>query len=181
MALILPGHDSKNGNENSCLFKIFKSSTYVLNKELTDQETIINSDSEVAIVHSYGFFIFLVGYQKGLFPNVESLLVIDGWFPKDCKFNGTEYPIELPKLPTVFFFPTFGSRKDYPLESIVRQAMITRKDIHIVRGIGFGHNLLFGDFDKFKANDLILNLQLLGNERTTDLDRVVRFPSVDVE
>jgi hypothetical protein len=177
MGLVIPGYDSKNGNTNSVLYKTYKTkcSQYVLDQPLEDQYQFIDSDSKEVIVHSYGFFIFLVGYKLGLFKNT-SLVVIDGWFPKDCKFNGTEYKIELPPIPTVFLFPTFGDRKDYPLEAIVRQAMTSRKDITVVRAIGFGHNLLFGSFDEHMVADLVLALQCLPEKRLSDVDIKVNFP-----
>ncbi len=181
--LILPGYDSKNGNRNSFLYKAFGEmcNEYVLDKPLEEQESIIKPSSEIAVVHSYGFFIFLVGYQNGLFKNIKSLIVFDGWFPSDCKFNGIDYSIELPDIRTVFFFPTFGDRKDYPLESIVRQSMISRKNITVVRGLGFGHNLLFGEFDENSVNSLTVSLLRLPDERSNDLDLVVKFLGTKVE
>lgn len=183
MALILPGYDPTNGNANSVLFKTYKNmcSTYTLGKPLEDQtDILINGDFNIAVVHSYGFFVFLIGYQIGLFKNVTSLVVIDGYFPKDRKFNETEYEIKLPPIPILFFFPTFGNRQDYPLEAIVRQAMISRKNITVVRGHGFGHNLIFEKFDTDKVADLVLNLQHVPETRTSDLDLNVYFPETDI-
>jgi hypothetical protein len=155
---ILPGYDSKNYNTNSFLFKTYKEncSEYVLDKPLESQESIISLKEEQTVVHSYGFFIFLAAYQKGLIQNTKSLIVFDGWFPTNCKFMEDEVKIVLPNIPMIFFFPTFGDRREYSLESIVRQQMATRKDIIVIRGLGFGHNLLFGEFTEKKVTKLVI-------------------------
>ncbi len=156
-------------------------SSYVLDKPLQEQ-SFQDADSITAVVHSYGFFIFLVGYQQGLFQNVKTLLVFDGWFPADCIFDGNEYPINLPAIRTIFFFPTFGNRREYPLEAIVRQQMIVRNDITVVRGHGFGHNILFDNFGTANTFALIVNLLAsVPEERTNDLDLVVKYPSTKLE
>ena len=155
-ALLLPGHDDATGNRNSFLFRSYPfCAEYVTNQDLKEQH-IRNADAPVAMVHSYGFWAFVVGYQLGLFPNVKQLVVFDGWFPANKEFNGVKYEVKLPPIPTKFFFPTFGDRSGYPLESIVHQVRaLGRKDLGIFRGIGFGHNLLFGEFDEAGARDLV--------------------------
>lgn len=159
--LVIPGYDSKNGNTNSCLFKAYgvdKCEQYVLNKPLEEQN-FMNFASEKAVVHSYGFFIFIVMRKLGFFSSVKQLVVLDGWFPYDCKFNGKEYPIDLPEdILMTFFFPTVGNRKDYPLEAVVRQQMVKRKDIHVVRGINFGHNLIYNEFTPDCVTELVESL-----------------------
>jgi hypothetical protein len=174
--LILPGYDSMNGNTNSFLYKTFgeKCSTYVLTQPLESQTSILNKDATRAVVHSYGFFIFWVGYQKGLFPNVESLVVFDGYFPKDEIFHGEEFKVGLLPLKTVYFFPTVGDRSSYKLEGLMKGS--SRSGMHIVRGVGFGHNLLFQEFDIEKAKALTLNLCLLVDEPETE-ERNVVFPA----
>lgn len=177
--LIIPGHDSKNGNTNSFLYKTYGSlcSEYVLDKPLENQP-FVNADSECAVVHSYGFFIFLAGLKKGLFKNVNSLVVFDGWFPNDCKFMSEEISVEdLPNVPTTFFFPTVGNRRGYPLESIVRKTMISRNNITIARGIGFGHNLLYQNFDTKKADELVNYLCKLSDYLTIIKEVIITFPN----
>lgn len=161
--LILPGYDTQHGNKNSCLFRGFpdECEQYVLDKPLCDQHWN-HPHAESAIVHSFGFFIFLVGLKNGLFQHVKNLIVIDGWFPRDGKFQDHAYSIHLPTdIKCTFFFPTVGDRKDYPLEAIVRQFMATKDnhEIVIIRGEGYGHNLIYNEFTSEKMVGFVQKLE----------------------
>jgi hypothetical protein len=157
--LILPGYDAINGNKNSCLFKMYpECTTYTLDQPLEDQQIKIEDSTTTAVVHSYGFFIFMVGHQRGLFKEIKHLVVLDGYFPRDCTFMGESYKMTLPEqVNMLFFFPTVGDRSSYPLEAVVRQAMVTRNGIFVVRGIGFGHNLLYQEFQESQGKLLVQN------------------------
>ena len=141
-ALLIPGYDDANRNKNSCLYKVYGESACVC---YTPGEFVsFPADStEILIVHSYGFYAFLAGRSAGLLRGVKKLIVIDGYFPSNQKWGDVAVRVEIPKdISCVFFFPTYGDRSGYPLESVVRQAMVERRDITVARGVGYGHNLL---------------------------------------
>ena len=164
---------------------------YVLDKPLIYQKSFtdkIQPDKKYnVVVHSYGFFILLVALQQNIIKeeSINSIVIFDGYFPKLCKFMNIDVEIKIPNIPTLFFFPTVGLRIDYPLESVVRQTIANRykynegenncvsldndnentifsnKDIVIIRGLGFGHNILYKSFQEPEAGELIENLLLL--------------------
>ena len=85
-------------------------------------------------MHSFGYFAFLVARAAGRLRDVTRLIVIDGWFPHDKQWGSVTCAVDVPAgVACTFFFPTFGDRSEYALEAVVRQAMVTRRDITVVR------------------------------------------------
>ena len=143
-SLIIPDYEQGVQNTGSCLYQGFgekECSQYVLDIPLREQTGFINEDANIAIVHSYGYFIFLVGRNEGMFKNVKLLLVLDGYCPEPRIFNGNPclINIDAPGVPTAYFFPT-RDRHLFPLKEELRICNF------IFKGYDYGHNLIFGDF-----------------------------------
>lgn len=146
-ALILPGYDTATGNRNSFLWRTYPeyATEYTPTQPLEDKP-----DARLAIVHSYGFFAFLAGYQQGLYRSVKRLVVFDGYYPAHLMFADHKVELVLPPIECIFFFPTVGNRTSYPLRSL----LVT--DEHtVVTGEGFGHNLLYNEFTTKEAEILV--------------------------
>lgn len=175
---VFPGYDTKNGCTNSCVYKALKSLcyTYVLDKPLSEQFNIMKNVTDV-ICHSYGYWVFVVGLAEGLFPQVASVTVIDGYIPKDRSWCGIEYEVKIPNsIKQKYFFPTVGDRFGYPLEAIVRQAKATAPSpcIWIFRGIGFGHNLIYENFQEEQVKELVEDIH--NHKDQSPRERLVMFP-----
>ncbi len=164
-ATFIPGWDETNGNTNSFLYRVmgeYKCCEYVLGKPLSDAFIKKIQLSNICVIHSAGFWAFLVAYKRGYLNHVTKVVVFDGWYPETCKIS------ELPgdgNIEYVFAFPTFGNRAEYPLETdVVRPAMKLHKNITVARLVGYGHNIMFGEVGLTKASELITNTVNLKNE-----------------
>lgn len=133
--LLIPGHDDATLNTNSCLYKTFGAAACI-SYNPGDLAQFPETCPDTAIVHSFGYFAFLVARAAGRLRDVTRLIVIDGWFPHDKQWGSVTCAVDVPAgVACTFFFPTFGDRSEYALEAVVRQAMVTRRDITVVRGI----------------------------------------------
>ena len=170
-ATFIPGFDERTKNTNSCLYRAFPETAVVPYDHVDYNDNFPEQGRETVVVHSYGYYAFLMARAGGRLRACKRLLVIDGWFPSKSRMSA-----ELPTgVSCVFFFPTFGDRTDYPLEAVVRQAMVSRADITVVRGVGFSHNLVYGAFGEAGVRELVSGLAQLPTERTSDVDHVMRM------
>jgi len=160
---ILPGYADATGNTNSCLWRAY-----------------MDVDQEIVVVHSAGFAGFCAARSMGRLSSVCRLIVLDGWYPYPTTTE-TSNKFDLPPVPCILWFPTVGDRSLYPLEAVARRAMVTRKDITVVRGVNFGHNLIYGEFDEKKVRELVTWLSTLPDERASDVDITVTFPNTKPE
>jgi hypothetical protein len=157
--------------------------TYSPDVSLADQiDAFPLAAPPVVVVHSCGFFALMAARGAGRLHGMRKLVVIDGWFPHDHLWagagadDGACVKVQVPlDVACVFFFPTFGDRSDYPLEAVVRQAMVERADVTVVRGVGFGHNLLYPPFGLVGVRALVDRLVAMPDRRGTDADVVVTF------
>lgn len=167
---------------NSCLYRAFGAEACVAyNPDLpiSAQRGAFPAEipGAVVVAHSFGFAAFIAARASGLLRNAARLIVIDGFYPLDRTWAGRDITIELPSdCPCIFFFPSFGDRSRYPLEAVVRQAMITRLDLTVVRGIGFGHNLLYGSFKEPDVCSLVARLAALPDTRESEADIAIHMP-----
>ena len=168
---IVPGYDPVHGNKNSVLYKTYGDQCIEYNPSEKIEGWTTNTGNKVAVVHSMGFGAFLAARQEGGFVDTERLLVLDGAYPKT--WGETPLVAKIPPFPCIFFFSTVGDRSGYPLEAVVRQAMLSRKDITVVRGIDFGHNLLYGSFGCEKVKDLVQYLLSLPTDGSSERDILV--------
>jgi len=162
---LIPGHDAVNGNTNSCLYRAFGDQCvrYDPAKPIAEQlDAFPEQGEETVVAHSYGFAAFVAARAAGRLQAATKLIVLDGWYPEDGMWTGEPLLIQLPNIQCIFFFPTVGNRSEYKLEAdIVRPAMASAHDITIVRGQGFGHNLVYQSFGADEVKELIKSLGYL--------------------
>lgn len=151
MSLIIPDYNLIDYNHSCVLYKTYgkKCSKYILNEIIEEQILKFkNINSEKAIVHGVGFFVFMIGVQTGLINNVKELIVIDGFLPADGRIGIKEYNLNLPYCKTIYISTTVGNKSSYLLENRVTEMVLgsKRNDVKIVKANGFRKNLLFGNF-----------------------------------
>ena len=173
IAMVIPGHDDEHFNSNSCLYRTYGAAACTLYNPGSVDSTPA-ADSDIAVVHSFGYFAFLAIRAGGGARNVKRLVVIDGWFPRDKMWGTLPVSPGVPEnVACTFFFPTYGDRSGYSLEAVVRQAMVNRRDITVVRGVGYGHNLLHPPHvTPANVRTLVSFLVGLPDARTSDADIV---------
>jgi hypothetical protein len=177
-----PGYDKERGNRNSVLYKVYgdKCTTYDPTKSISSQN-FENKEATVAIVHSYGYFAYAVLSKLGYFENVKTLVVLDGYIPPHGSMFGLNMTVGVP-LPqsAVFFFPTVGDRSEYTLERVLEENYSEMTNYKIVRGVNYGHNILFGEVDVEKAKELIEALLKHATYKPRVEDAMV-FPSCQIK
>ena len=158
----IPGYDSTNKNANSCLYRVFGKDACTLYNPGDELDVIA---TPTVVVHSYGFYALVAAGI--LSADVKRVVVLDGWIPELQSWGNDVCPVYIPEnISWVFFFPTVGNRTEYPLEAVVRQAMVARKDITVVRGVGFGHNMLFAPkITEERVREVVQKLIELPDER----------------
>jgi hypothetical protein len=164
MIAIIPGFDTETGNTNSVLFRAYPDClTYTKGESLAERwkDKDIVKTATTVVVHSMGFFAFLVALDEGLFQQVNKLLVLDGYYSKNQMWGEKECPVYIPDIHSVYFFPTVGNRSTYLLETEHLNMHRENPKFKVVRGVGFGHNLLYESFDVEKARELIQRLIVL--------------------
>jgi hypothetical protein len=134
---------------------------YDVNRPLVGQFKQVEAatTAKTAVVHGFGYFVFVVGWSKGLFRQVERLIVLDGSIPMTRKFAGERIQTLFADVPSqLYFFPTAGFRAPYKLESeVIAPIYLSHRDnsIQIVRGQGFEHEILSATFDVERVRTLI--------------------------
>lgn len=184
--IVIPGHDDETGNTNSCLWRSFGKNVCLA---YTPGDDFVgfpqDATGRIVVVHSCGYWAYLAARTAGLLENARGLIVIDGWYPvhrTERKWGAMLVDAScVPNIPTVFFFPTVGDRSAFPLEAVVQQSLVRRVDNvnvnvnvkNIVRGLGFGHNLMFEKFQEPQVRWLVKHLcgVLAGEVSETDLVR----------